>query len=244
MQLAVTHTLTFDPGTPQRAVQHLLLTPQPTPQQAIERWSIEMPGFAGAVAFHDGFGNLAHLVNQARPAGPLTVTASGVVMTLDKAGVLGRLPHEPPPGVFRRVSEPVEIAPALLDGLDGSGGRIGMLHALMGRLNGQSQVQDGQSQRQGGDAGLFVAAARRLGVPARFVGGYLWGEGGASRHVWAEAWDDGLGWLGFDVALDLCPAETHIRLAAGLELTDIAPLRAVPAPLAPPEEQVEITLAE
>ncbi len=246
MKLAVTHTLTVDLGTPQRAVEHLLLTPAPTPQQAIERWSIAMPGFAGAAAFGDGFGNLAHLVSQARPGGPLTAIASGVVETIDRAGMLGRLPHEPPPGVFRRAVEPVALDAALLDGLDESGGRLAMLHALMGRLHGpaqtQTQTQDGQGQAQGGDPARFVAAARRLGVPARPVGGYLWGSGGARPHVWAEAWDDGLGWIGFDPALNLCPAETHIRRAAGLELVDLVALRAVPAPLGL-TEQVEITPA-
>lgn len=232
MKLAVTHTLTVDLGTPQRAVEHLLLCPAPTPQQAIEHWSIEMPGFAGAAAFRDGFGNLAHLVSQTRPGGPLTVTASGVVETIDRAGVLGRLPHEPPPGVFRRMAVPVEREPALLDGLDAIAGRLAMLHALMGRLH--EAEPDAAAAR-------FVAAARHLGVPARFVGGYLWGTGGASPHVWAEAWDDGLGWIGFDPTLELCPAEAHIRRAAGLELADLVPLRAVPAGTL--TEQVDITPA-
>jgi len=69
MKLTVKHTLTFSLGTPARAVEHVLLTALNTPQQKVERWSIEMSGFAEAAMFRDAFGNkwdlIEPLANQA-----------------------------------------------------------------------------------------------------------------------------------------------------------------------------------
>jgi len=75
----------------------------------------------------------------------------------------------------------------------------------------------------------FIGAARALNIPARYVTGYLADEGGsAALHAWAEAYDDRLGWIGFDPMLQLCPTEQHVRLAAGLDAHTTQPLRAVP----------------
>ena len=52
-------------------------------------------------------------------------------------------------------------------------------------------------------AHVFIAACRRLGVPARYVSGYLRNDDpelhvGRTSHSWAEAWVPGLEWVGFD----------------------------------------------
>lgn len=251
MKLTVTHTLTFSLGTPVRAVQHLLLTPLNTPQQKVERWSIEMPGFAEAPTFRDGFGNRAHVVSQTRPGPQIVVTVSGRVETIDKAGVLGRLEYDPMPALFRRQTERTRPDPALVAGLKDGPDRVALFHELMGRVSGrleQSQSQDGQSQTQAVDlspadaAHAFIGAARVLGIPARYVTGYLLDDAGeASVHAWAEAWDERLGWIGFDPTCNLCPADGHIRLAAGLDAISTMPLRSAPAWTAMPLETVEIT---
>ena len=102
MKLSVAHTISFSLGSPARAVQHLLLTPLATPQQRIERWSIEMPGFADAPTFRDGYGNKAHMVSEVKPEPTITVRVAGTVETLDKAGVVGRLEYDPMTALFRR----------------------------------------------------------------------------------------------------------------------------------------------
>ncbi|HTO28022.1 MAG TPA: hypothetical protein VL017_05475 [Devosia sp.] len=61
--------------------------------------------------------------------------------------------------------------------------------------------------------------------------GYLVGaeDGQAAFHAWAEAYDEALGWIGFDPLLQLCPTDRHVRLAAGLDALGARPMRAVPA---------------
>ena len=127
----------------------------------------------------------------------------------------------------------------------------------------QSQSQDGQSQSQGGSlpeetiepaitaakenpadfAHALIGAARALDIPARYVTGYLAGDdSAASFHAWAECWDERLGWIGFDAMFNLCPADTYIRLAAGLDAMGTMPLRCVPVWPEMPVETVEMVV--
>jgi transglutaminase-like putative cysteine protease len=90
-------------------------------------------------------------------------------------------------------------------------------------------------------AHIFVACCRHLGIPARYVSGYLGvgsdrngassggggaaGDGRLASHAWAEAWLDGEGWRGYDIANRLRPAARHVRLAVGLDYMDACPIR-------------------
>ena len=81
-------------------------------------------------------------------------------------------------------------------------------------------------------AHLFVAAARVMGVPARYVSGYIhlpkWGqEATTASHAWAEAWVAGRGWIGFDATHPVRTGPHHVRLAVGRDYTDAAPTRGV-----------------
>ena len=76
-------------------------------------------------------------------------------------------------------------------------------------------------------AHIFISAARTLGVPARYITGYLLLEAPSAseaHHAWAEAWVEGLGWVAFDVANRICPTERYVRLAAGLDAGYAAPI--------------------
>jgi transglutaminase-like putative cysteine protease len=80
-------------------------------------------------------------------------------------------------------------------------------------------------------AHLFIAAARVLNVPARYVGGYLWtGKDDAeyeASHAWAEAYIEDIGWVGFDPSNRALPSEAYIRTAIGLDYWSAAPVRGV-----------------
>ncbi|MBV6656237.1 MAG: transglutaminase domain-containing protein, partial [Devosiaceae bacterium] len=78
-------------------------------------------------------------------------------------------------------------------------------------------------------ARAFCEAARLRGFPARLVSGYrLLGQDQAPverRDVWAEAFVDQLGWIGFDCRTNSCPSSESVRAATGLDLPSISPLR-------------------
>ncbi len=83
-------------------------------------------------------------------------------------------------------------------------------------------------------AHIFIALARRQGVPCRYVSGYLFhreGEadlsGEDATHAWAEAFVPGVGWIGFDAANAADVGERHIRVAVGRDYHDVPPTRGV-----------------
>ena len=77
-------------------------------------------------------------------------------------------------------------------------------------------------------AHIFIAATRKLAVPARYVTGYLHisrrGSATVANHAWAEAYVGGLGWVGFDPANHICPTERYVRLACGFDAASAAPI--------------------
>lgn len=66
-------------------------------------------------------------------------------------------------------------------------------------------------------ANLFMEAAQRLGLAARFVSGYLYAEPSAvnygSTHAWAEVFLPGAGWKGFDPTIGKIVGTDHIAVA-------------------------------
>jgi len=75
---------------------------------------------------------------------------------------------------------------------------------------------------------VLIAAARSLGMPARYAGGYLWKEETseqAAGHAWAEVHVDGYGWIAFDAVNDICATDRYVRVGIGPDSLDAAPLR-------------------
>ena len=81
---------------------------------------------------------------------------------------------------------------------------------------------------------IMIALARRIGIPCRYVSGYLSpsteshdrsAEG--ATHAWAEAYLPTLGWVGFDPTNEVLAAERHIRVAVGRDYADVPPTRGV-----------------
>jgi transglutaminase-like putative cysteine protease len=103
--------------------------------------------------------------------------------------------------------------------------------------NVDSPIDHAISERKGvcqDFAHVMIALVRCLGVPCRYVSGYLFhanGDGtqsaeGAS-HAWAEALLPGLGWTGFDPTNDMLCGERHIRVAVGRDYAEVPPTRGV-----------------
>jgi transglutaminase-like putative cysteine protease len=81
---------------------------------------------------------------------------------------------------------------------------------------------------------IMIALARQMGIPCRYVSGYLYHlkeEGDRSAedasHAWVEAYLPELGWVGFDPTNNLIAAERHIRVAMGRDYADVPPSRGI-----------------
>ena len=85
-------------------------------------------------------------------------------------------------------------------------------------------------------ARLEIACLRAIGIPARYVSGYLEtvptpGKprlvGADASHAWLSVYAAGPGWVDVDPTNNVFPSGTHITLAWGRDYTDISPTRGV-----------------
>lgn len=79
---------------------------------------------------------------------------------------------------------------------------------------------------------VMIALVRRLGIPCRYVSGYLYHDhrGGersvdGASHAWVEAWLPSLGWIGLDPTNRSLAMDRHIRVAIGRDYHDVPPNR-------------------
>jgi transglutaminase-like putative cysteine protease len=78
-------------------------------------------------------------------------------------------------------------------------------------------------------ANLFIQMARLLGIPARYVCGYLFTGNNVSRatsdasHAWVQLYIPNIGWKSFDPTNGILPVTDHIRVAYGRHYRDATP---------------------
>ena len=85
-------------------------------------------------------------------------------------------------------------------------------------------------------AHVAIACLRSLGLPARYVSGYLRTRPPAGRprlvgadasHAWFAAYCPQVGWVDFDPTNDIIPTDEHITVAVGRDFSDVSPLSGV-----------------
>ena len=81
---------------------------------------------------------------------------------------------------------------------------------------------------------IMIALVRNLGIPCRYVSGYLHHRPTdqvrsteSATHAWVDAFLPHLGWVGFDPTNNLLAHESHIRTALGRDYADVPPTRGV-----------------
>ncbi|WP_378173156.1 transglutaminase family protein [Aquimarina sp. SS2-1] len=78
---------------------------------------------------------------------------------------------------------------------------------------------------------LFIAIARKNGIPSRYVSGYLHQGhgyfGDLQMHAWVECFIPNIGWIGFDPTNNILSNENHIKVAHGKDYTDCPPIKGV-----------------
>ena len=77
----------------------------------------------------------------------------------------------------------------------------------------------------------MIACLRSLGLPARYVSGYLAGRrenncGAEASHAWASLYCPAFGWLDFDPTNDVMPNGGHVTIAWGRDYSDVTPSKA------------------
>jgi len=250
MRLAIEHHTRYSYETPVRTANQILrLSPTSNAAQSIETWRIDAEG--SLWQWRDQFGNDCHYRYLAETGHDLSLTARGIVVTVPHAGITADGgPGELPQGVYLRST--VYTAPdAALEALAGDhraailqtpeSGLVALMNAVHAAVRYEvedTHVTNTAAEALGRGHGvcqdhahIIIAACRLIGLPARYVSGYLW-AGDASEihtasHAWAEALVPGRGWLSLDGANDVIADDRYVRLSVGLDYTGASPVSGI-----------------
>jgi transglutaminase-like putative cysteine protease len=250
MRLSVHHVTRFTFDQPSgHSIHDVRLTPKPATGQRIVSWRIDGPGKRSE--WLDGHGNQVTTFSVAQQHDHVEIVVHGAYeyMGQDQWLRYAETPTLPPPFWLRNTGMAAHDAgfDPLIAGLREKTGdqtaRVAALHELMKRVGeriayktGISTVDTTAKEALAKGAGVaqdhthvFIACCRRLGIPARYVSGYLRNDDpalhvGPTSHSWAEAWVPGLAWVGFDPANNISPGGESLRVAVGLDYRDAAPV--------------------
>ena len=251
MRFEVTHTTRYDYSAPVReAHMELRVRPLDGCGQRVEDYRLDVRPAVRLGSYLDGFGNVVHYFDRLPPHESLQIRSAAVVETgIDVGPALEALPPLDlllfaPPVVDcaggRRLARRIRLS----EGADAEETHQAMLaltrliarefeyRPLSTRV--QTAVDEVISLGSGvcqDFAHLFIAIARTLGVPARYVSGYVHDSAepvveGAS-HAWAEAYLPERGWTPYDATHPYTQRSHYVRVAVGRNYRDAAPTRGV-----------------
>ncbi|MDP9055953.1 MAG: transglutaminase family protein [Pseudomonadota bacterium] len=249
MQISVSHTTRyrFDIA-PAHGLQRLRLKPKSSHGQNVLDWTMTVEGAQVQTSYDDHNNNQTALVLFSADTREIVVTCTGVVETADNAGIIGPHTGSMPLWAFlgqtdltRPGARLRELAGRFRDSsavpLDRLHRLSAAVHAAVAFKTGETDATTTAEMALAAGHGVcqdhshvFIAAARLLGIPARYVSGYLLMDEVVEQqagHGWAEAHVDELGWVGFDVANGVCPDERYVRVATGFDYRDAAPVTGI-----------------
>ncbi len=249
MVLSIQHmtTYSFDEAVPY-ALQRLRMRPATDAGQVVETWQLDITGGKVETSYEDGFGNITDLVRLNPGVTEIQIASQGTVCVTDHAGVYGPHQGHAPIWLFEgttpltKAGNNARQLAARLRSETADMDDVASLHHVSAEIaksvvyeKGATDATTTVEQSLGAGKGVcqdqahvMIAIARQLGYPARYVSGYLLMDGVTQQeasHGWCDIFVEGLGWVGFDVANQMCPDGRYVRLACGRDYGDAAPLK-------------------
>lgn len=225
------------------SIQQLRLTPHSDLNQQVIKWQLASPGHPRSQT--DAHGNTVHTLVVTEPHQEISLLVEGEVDTRDAASLLPQgaglsslayLAHSQLTIPDVRLDEFVGHR-LLLTKCDRRETLMRLMEDVREAVVYQPEPADltqtaAQALALGKGASkdqvhVFIASCRALGIPARYVSGYLYQEGKlAASHAWADAWLDGEAvWIGCDVTYGRFADGRQCRLAVGRDSLDASPVR-------------------
>ena len=249
MKIAIRHhtRYVYTPAASRAALRLRLFPPQFDTQHPLD-WTVTINGQTIAPQHTAAFGEQEAVWTTREPQTELSILASGTVETKDAAGVVRGLQDCARPGVFLRTTPLTALDPALSRLAEAARreATLDTLHALCSLVADRVTYQANQTHSLTtaaealahgygvcqDHAHVFIAAARAIGIPARYVMGYMASSDDLHEtHAWAEAFVPELAaWVGFDPANRRCPTEAYVRLGCGFDAAEAAPVRGCVGP--------------
>lgn len=245
-RLKISHQTSYHYDEPvYYALQQLRLTPKSNASQRIISWATNIEGGREELEFTDHNNNHVVLISFNDGCRSVNIVCEGEVETEDTAGIVGKQGGFTPLWYFMR-STPLTAAgrhvKQLIKELGGEfESDVEKMHFLMelveqkiryetGRTDAETSAEDTLEAGHGvcqDHSHVFIAAARQMGLPARYVSGYLMMNDRIEQeaaHAWAEVHVGGVGWIGYDVSNKISPDQRYVRVATGLDYREAAPI--------------------
>jgi len=242
MRIRIDHRTTYRYDAPASSlVQALRVTPADHAGQHVIDWRVDTDIDGSFRESRDAFGNRVTMFYADGPVNAVTLCVTGIVDVSDMAGLIQAEETLPAAAYLRPtdLTRPDAAIVALAERFAGAN-PLTALHDLCSAIYREMRFEIGLTNTGTSAAAalaeghgvcqdfahVFIAAARQLGIPARYVSGHLVrDEAQEAAHAWAEACVPDLGWVGFDPANGISPTDYYLRVAIGLDYLDAAPIR-------------------
>ena len=246
MRLRVDHETRYTYDAPvSYGLQQVRMRPKDSRGQKVLDWTITVEGGATELCYDDHNGNRVDLIGIEPGRTETSIRCVGLVENTEGDGVLGKHQGFLPLWHFKRSSPLTQAGEGVRKLVAGLGdcdiARVSTGHALSAAILDTVGYEGGNTHSgttaeeaiTGGTgvcqdhAHIFCSAARLMGLPARYVSGYLMMNDRVEQdasHAWAEAFFEGLGWVGFDISNGYSPDERYIRVATGIDFREAAPI--------------------
>ncbi len=236
------------------SVIEVRMTPPSTEDQTVLGHKIRIVPTAAITSFRDGFGNRAELFSVVQPHTEVLIHASSCVRihrrdpevllaglpwptdptpTVESAEFLWPSPLTMPEDLLRNYVQQLPALPnTLVETL-----RV-LLKAVKTRLTYAKQTTDATTPvSKALDLGsgvcqdfahLFIATCRQLGLPARYISGYINQTGEIATHAWCQIWGGRTaGWVDVDPTRGIFVGNDHVLTAIGRDFSDVPPNKGV-----------------
>lgn len=247
MRLKIEHSTRYNFDQPVSfGLQRLRKTPKSSPLQTVRTWTTNVRNGIKELEYEDHHHNSVELISFEPETTELIVSCFGEVEITDTNGVVGAHRGPAPLWLYQRQTGHTRARTcvraflrenAITADLEG-------MHNLMQAIRKNVAYERDVSQTDWSaedvlKAGkgvcqdhshVFISCARELGLPARYVSGYLMLNDKTvqdAMHAWAEAYIAGLGWVGFDVSNGISPDTRYVRVATGLDYPDASPVTGI-----------------
>jgi transglutaminase-like putative cysteine protease len=246
MLLQIRHDTLYRYDRPvKHSVQSLRLTPRTETGQRVLAWTLVAPGRQSQQV--DAHGNVMHLLTLDEPHEEIHITVSGTVETEEvpesapsNRGRLSPLIYLPDTPLTRTDEALADFVATHGVGNPGRDEAMTLALAVRGVMDyvpGVTEVSDTAAHAfhlQRGvcqdHAHVMIACCRSLGIPARYVSGYLLTarDDHIASHAWVDVWlARHERWFSIDVTNGVPGGLQHCRLAVGRDYLDACPVRGV-----------------
>ena len=222
------------------SIQYIKMTPQSNVHQQVTGWHVSVPG--DKQLKYDAFDNVWLTCSQSEPYQQMLIMAQGIVQ-INLHNPFGisdqispKLYLQPTPATLCNVEMLAfaksfvghisvanfqKLAQALLEYMPYISASTTVTHTAMESFSDRQGVCQDHSH-------VMIAMAKALGVPARYVSGYLYvnNQSHLASHAWAEIYLDGE-WQVMDVSNQLFRPSSHVYVAVGRDYWDVAPVRGI-----------------